>query len=208
MQQKTKADIFRIFSYFLLIGCFTVAFIYLLVYGQRNAEQIELTRAKLEYSLDQTAILKTSEGSFAVNLNSQSAPISVYSFIVLSMSGFYNQSVFSGGALNYYVEGGKQIIQPRKATSEKVERHLKDTYAESNNEQDLVRGDVLLVNTGELRKEYRFLIVTSDNHALLKNLKGRYPIVGSVISGIEVVERIQKSHDLKKEVTIESIRVL
>ncbi len=207
MREKTKGEIFRLLSYALLIGAFTVAFIYLLVYGQRNAEQLEFARSKQEYLLDQSVLLKTSEGNIHVNLDASSAPISVYSFVTLSKSGFYNDSIFSNAITDYYIVGGKRTANSA-TSSASVSRHLAETYKETDSERSPTQGDVLLINTGPDKKEYRFLIVTTDNLPLLEKFKGRFPIVGKVISGMEVIDRIERLYKQKKEVMLKETRVL
>jgi peptidyl-prolyl cis-trans isomerase B (cyclophilin B) len=208
MKEKTKSDLFKAGSYILLIGCFTVFFVYLLVYGQRNAEQLEFIRTKAEYDLIQTAILKTSEGDISITLNAGGAPISVYSFVSLSQNGFYNDSIFGNAVVDYYAEGGKRVKQTTTTDSGIVLRHLKDTFRESDSEIDPATGDVLLVNAGSSRKEYHFLIVTTDNPILLQNLKGKYPLVGKVTSGLDVVNRIEALHQAHQQTTLEGVKVL
>ena len=207
MNQKTKGDIFRIGSYTLLIACFAGAFIYLLVYGQSNAEKLEFARLRTEYSQDQSAILKTSEGDITIALNNDNAPITVYSFVALSQNGFYDDSVFGNAVVGFYAEGGKQTKKTSTSSTSIVAKHIGQTYLEVNSDTPPPQGSVLLVNSGPGKKDYHFLIVTTDNVVLLENLKGKFPIVGMVTSGMDVVERIEKLHHDKESVTIEGVRV-
>lgn len=205
MNNKTKADIFRTFSYLLLIGCFGIAFIYLLIYGQRKAEDLEFARLRGEYLLDESAILKTNIGSISISLDPGRAPVSSYSFISLLKSGFYNNSVFSNIATDYYVEGGRKI---KRGDTSAVSRHLGDTYVEAITDTVPTRGDVLLVNTGPYRKDYHFLIVTTDNLSSLEAMKGKFPVVGKVVSGMNIIEQVEKLRKEREDVVLEQSRVI
>jgi cyclophilin family peptidyl-prolyl cis-trans isomerase len=208
MNQRSKGDVFRFLSYTVLIGAFTIAFIYLLVYGERNAEQLEFTRLKTEASFDQNVYFKTAIGYINIALNSSNAPISTYSFVSLASNGFYDDSVFNKAVVDYYVEGGEKSKVSSKASASNVLKHLGATFAEANPDLELERGDVLLINSGPTKKEYHFLIVTADNLVLLDKLKGRYPLVGKVVSGMDVVEQIEKLRRDKQEVLLEQAKVL
>ena len=146
------------------------------------------------------AILKTSEGYISIALHPGEAPMSVYSFVSLAKGNYYNSSIFHTVVPHVFVQAGNRE-EKKSDLRTRVEHKLGETYKERS-EVSPTRGDVMLVNFGLDKREYQFLITAAEH---LPELRGKYPRLGTVISGMDVVEKIAKSESNVLAVSIARI---
>ncbi len=206
MRRYSSTEIANFLSYFILIGGFTIAFVWLLTYSREKAESLAMVDVQQEISGSQFAILKTDLGYVTIDLAVSQAPMSVYSFVRLSEQGFYDESLFNRVIKNFFVQGGKPASSEVTVPTSSVERAFKQTYRERK-EGALLRGDVALVNSGPDKKSYQFIIITADE---APQLAGQYPVVGRVVQGMDVVDRIDELHrrmGSSTPVTLEKIMI-
>ena len=137
-------------------------------------------------------VLDTSEGKITIELLSKEAPLSVANFIEYAKSGFYNGTVFHRVINNFMIQGGG-------FTQTFVQKSVRAPVPnEAFNGLKNDRGTVAMARTGDPHSATaQFFINTVNNDPLNfrdKSTQGwGYTVFGRVISGMDVVDRIQNT---------------
>jgi peptidyl-prolyl cis-trans isomerase A (cyclophilin A)/peptidyl-prolyl cis-trans isomerase B (cyclophilin B) len=134
-------------------------------------------------------LMKTSLGEMVIELNPEKAPISVKNFLEYAREGFYNGTIFHRIIFGFMIQGGgfdekfqeKPTRDPIKIESKNGLRNKKYTIA--------------MARTSDPDSaSAQFFINSEDNRFL--DFPGRdgwgYAVFGKVISGTEVVDKIQR----------------
>jgi peptidyl-prolyl cis-trans isomerase B (cyclophilin B) len=150
-----------------------------------------------------TAVVETSCGIFDIALDSQRAPKTVNSFVVLSQRGFYDGLSFHRVAPGFVIQGGDPLGTgtggPGYSVDEKPPANLAYT-----------KGVVAMAKSSAEppgRSGSQFFVVLAPD----AGLPPEYALVGRVDSGMDVVERIGKlgtpEEKPKQTVLIEKISI-
>ena len=150
-----------------------------------------------------TAVVKTSCGSFEIELATKEAPKTANSFAFLAEEGFYDDLTFHRIATGFVIQGGDPLGTglggPGYSVDEKPPENLAYT-----------KGVVAMAKTGAEppgRSGSQFFIVTGAD----AGLPPEYALVGRVSKGIGVVERIGKlgtpEEKPKQTVLIEKVTI-
>ncbi len=130
--------------------------------------------------------IDTTLGSFVIALEAGRAPLSTANFLEYVRSGHYRNTIFHRVVVGFVVQGGGYTIAGR-------EKRLRPNIVnESRNGLLNRRGTVALARFAEPdTAAAQFFVNLSDNAALDAPLEGwGYAVFGSVIEGMEVVDRI------------------
>lgn len=130
--------------------------------------------------------IDTTLGSFVIALEAERAPVSTANFLEYVQSGHYRNTIFHRVVPGFVVQGGGYTIAGR-------EKRLRPNIAnESRNGLLNRRGTVALARFAEPdTAAAQFFVNLSDNAALDPPLDGwGYTVFGSVIEGMDVVDRI------------------
>jgi cyclophilin family peptidyl-prolyl cis-trans isomerase len=150
-----------------------------------------------------TAVVATSCGTFEIALDSERAPKTVNSFVVLSQRGFYDGLTFHRIAPAFVIQGGDPLGSgtggPGYSVDEKPPSNLAYT-----------KGVVAMAKSSAEppgRSGSQFFVVLAPD----AGLPPEYALVGKVDEGLDVVERIGKLGDAaekpKQTVLIEGISI-
>ena len=138
----------------------------------------------LEQGEAATAVVKTSEGTFEIELDTERAPKTTNSFAYLAEEGFYDDLTFHRVAPGFVIQGGDPKGDgtggPGYSVDEKPPANLSYT-----------RGVVAMAKSGAEppgRSGSQFFVVTAAD----AGLPPEYALVGKVSEGMDVVERIGK----------------
>ncbi|MDP2632915.1 MAG: peptidylprolyl isomerase [Candidatus Curtissbacteria bacterium] len=134
------------------------------------------------------ALIKTNRGDIIFELFSD-VPIAASNFIFLTNDGFYDGLTFHRREENFVIQGGDPSGNGTGGPGYK--------FADEVITRDYTRGIVAMANSGPNTNGSQFFIMLATS-PLPKN----YTIFGNVISGIDVVDRIQVG-DVMEKVTIE-----
>lgn len=155
------------------------------------------------------ALLKTSLGNIEVEFFGNESPETVGNFLKLSSEGFYNGTAFHRVIKDFMIQGGdplsKEADWSRVGTGGPGYK-----FADEFNSKKLVRGSLAMANSGPNTNGSQFFIVTT---AETPWLDGKHTNFGQVVSGMEVVDKIENSpvngmdQPLQK-ITINSIELL
>ncbi len=132
--------------------------------------------------------IQTSEGNITLHLDGRRAPITVKNFIKLIESNYFDGTVFHRVIPNFMIQGGgfDQNLTDLESTD--------SIPNESGNGLSNSRGAISMARTSEPHSaNAQFFINTKDNRSLNpKSGNWGYAVFGSVIDGMEVVDKISK----------------
>ncbi|GAA4015528.1 hypothetical protein GCM10022408_31080 [Hymenobacter fastidiosus] len=127
----------------------------------------------------QRAIIRTGKGDVTFRLLVEQAPGSVASFVALVRQGFYNGKNFHRVVPNFVAQGGC----PRGDGWGSSDYNLRSEFADLHYGE----GAVGLASAGKDTESCQWFIT----HAPTPHLDGRYTIFAQVVSGMEVVSRLE-----------------
>ncbi|MBI4948307.1 peptidylprolyl isomerase [Candidatus Berkelbacteria bacterium] len=134
-----------------------------------------------------SAVIKTEKGNIAIELYPQDAPKTVTNFATLAKNGYYNTLTFHRVEAGFVIQGGDPNGNGTGGVSvygNKFEDEL-DPKTESY-KNGYKEGVVAMANAGPNTNGSQFFIMLADNP-----LQNAYTIFGKVISGIDVVKKIE-----------------
>ena len=141
-----------------------------------------------QISKDEIIVIETSEGNITVHLDAKRAPITVNNFINLINSDYFSGSIFHRVIQNFMIQGGGFDSEMNNLESSQIIPN------ESGNGLSNLRGTIAMARTSDPHSaNAQFFINTKDNRTLNpKSGKWGYAVFGSVIDGMDVVDKISK----------------
>ena len=157
-------------------------------------------------------LLKTNKGDITLTLDAVKAPKTVANFLAYVKSGHYDGTIFHRVIDNFMIQGGGMAPgMKQKPTQAEIEN-------EANNGLKNVNGSVAMARTNEPHSaSSQFFINVNDNdflnHTAPTAQGWGYAVFGKVISGKEVIQKIQvvetdKRDKPKANVIIESASMI
>ena len=136
------------------------------------------------------AIVDTDRGTVVIELYPKAAPKTVENFETLTKKGFYNGLTFHRVEPDFVVQGGDPDGTGRGGPGYTVpaeigEKHLRGSVATARLGDD--------VNPQRASSGSQYYICLKP----LPGLDGQYTVFGGVISGMDVVDQIQKGDKMK-----------
>lgn len=131
-------------------------------------------------ALSYTAVLKTTVGDIAIKLNADQTPLTVNNFVTLARKNFYDQTIFHRVLKGFMIQGGDPKGDGTGGPGYK--------FDDEPFTGEYTRGMVAMANAGPNTNGSQFFIMHAD-YPLPKN----YVIFGSVIDGLDVVDKIAEA---------------
>jgi len=133
-------------------------------------------------------ILDTSMGQIHITLDAEKAPITVKNFTDYVENGFFDDTIFHRVIPNFMIQGGGMTADmQQKTTKANIENEAKNGL--KNNKYSIAMARTMAPHSASSQ----FFINVADNDFL--NYPGQdgwgYCVFGEVISGQEVVDKIQ-----------------
>ena len=126
-------------------------------------------------------------GNIKVELDADTAPISVTNFVNLAKKGFYDGLTFHRIIDGFMIQGGDPSGDGTGGSDETIKREFSDNGVENNISH--VRGTISMARSSENDSaSSQFFIVQSDS----TYLDGQYAGFGTVTSGMDIVDKICK----------------
>ena len=153
------------------------------------------TFVSAQVTKDEIITIETSEGNITIHLDGKRAPITVRNFIELVDSDYYDGSIFHRVISNFMIQGGGFDSNMNDLESSKTIPN------ESGNGLSNLRGTIAMARTSDPHSaNAQFFINTKDNRSLNpKSGRWGYAVFGTVIEGMEIVDRISKKPTGPKE---------
>ncbi len=127
------------------------------------------------------ATLHTSEGSIEIELFPDDAPKTVANFTTLASEGYYDGLIFHRVIPDFMIQGGC----PQGTGTGGPGYQFEDEF----NRHKVVKGALAMANAGPNTNGSQFFIVTAEATPWLD---GKHTVFGQVMSGQDVVDRIQQ----------------
>ena len=143
-----------------------------------------------------TATLHTSEGPIELELFPNEAPKTVENFTKLAKDGFYDGLKFHRVIPDFMIQGGC----PQGTGVGGPGYQFEDEF----NEHKLVKGTLVMANSGPNTNGSQFFIVTADATPWLD---GKHTAFGQVTSGQDVVDRISQADRDSRDMPTEDITI-
>lgn len=134
-------------------------------------------------------IIKTNLGDITLQLFEKAAPVTVKNFMDLAQKDFYDGVQFHRVIKDFMIQGGDPLT---KSQPDNIRLHGTGgpgyTFEDEINAFKLVRGRLAMANAGPDTNGSQFFIVTLNETPWLD---GRHTVFGEVVSGMDVVDRIE-----------------
>lgn len=148
-----------------------------------------------------------------VELDADTAPVTVTNFINLANSGFYNGLTFHRVIDGFMIQGGDPNGDGTGGSSEKIKGEFKSNGVQNNISH--IRGTISMARSSANNSaSSQFFIMQKDT----PSLDGQYAAFGTVTSGMDIVDKICKDctdtnqngviTDKSKQPVISTIRVV
>ena len=135
------------------------------------------------------ATFETTYGTITVELFKNKAPKTVQNFVTLAGRGFYNGTLLHRVIKNFMIQGGDPLTKqfpkdwPKHGTGGPGY-----AFADEINDAKLIRGALAMANAGPNTNGSQLFIVTAESTPWLD---GKHTVFGKVISGYDVVQKIE-----------------
>ena len=155
------------------------------------------------------ATITTNLGPIELELDGQSAPITVGNFVYLANEDFYDRTTFHRVIPDFMIQGGDPLSRDPLSRSKHGTGGPGYRFPDEINQNKVVRGAIAMANSGPDTNGSQFFIVTGD---AFPHLDGRHTVFGTVTAGMDVVDQISNvkadTNDNPVEpVTIENITI-
>jgi peptidyl-prolyl cis-trans isomerase B (cyclophilin B) len=140
------------------------------------------------------AAIETDKGVIELELYPQHAPKTVNNFVFLAREGFYDGISFHRVISDFMIQGGDPTGTGRGGPGYKFEDEVKENPLKHE------AGVISMANAGPNTNGSQFFIT----HSPQPHLNGRHTVFGKVMSGQEVVDKIQQN-DKMLHVTIQEV---
>jgi cyclophilin family peptidyl-prolyl cis-trans isomerase len=128
------------------------------------------------------ATIETSGGTIEAEFFPKDAPITVNNFVCLAKAGFYDNTPFHRIISGFVIQGGDPT---GKGTGGPGYR-----FQDEKVTRNYVKGTLAMANAGANTNGSQFFICTGD---LTNSLPKNYTIFGQVTSGMDVVDKLDKT---------------
>lgn len=141
------------------------------------------TVTELATATSATATLATSCGEITIDLNLESAPETVNSFVFLSNKGFYDGQVIHRISADFLFQGGDPDANGTGGPGYVIaDEHPPEGFVYEP-------GVVAMANRGARSTGSQFFVVTGDSGKFLTN---QFNVLGQVVSGQDAIDEIMK----------------
>ncbi|MEI6627027.1 MAG: peptidylprolyl isomerase [bacterium] len=134
------------------------------------------------------ATFKTNYGDITVKLYGADSPKTVYNFLKLASTGFYNGTKFHRVIKDFMIQGGDPLSKEDSMKNAWGTGGPDYKFADEFNAHKLVQGSLAMANAGPNTNGSQFFIVTAESTPWLD---GRHTNFGEVIKGLDIVMKIQ-----------------
>ncbi len=167
-------------------------------------EKLQVQEPELNIDPDKSYVAKvhTNMGDIKILLNAKDKPITVNNFVELSKMGFYDDTIFHRVIDGFMIQGGDPLGSGYGGPNYKFVDELKTANKNA-------KGTISMANSGSNTNGSQFFINQVDNFPL----DTKHTVFGSVVEGMDVVEKIAKVETDEKDkpitsVVIESIEIV
>ncbi|MDX9893096.1 MAG: peptidylprolyl isomerase [Patescibacteria group bacterium] len=148
------------------------------------------------------AVIKTNLGNITVEFYNQDAVQTVANFVKLAQAGFYDGTKFHRVIKDFMIQGGDPLSKDDSQKNRWGTGGPGYVFNDEINNHQLVRGSLAMANAGANTNGSQFFIVTAPATAWLD---GHHTNFGQVISGMDVVDKIENSQTDSNDRPVEDV---
>jgi len=134
------------------------------------------------------ATFKTNLGDITVKFYGEDSPKTVANFVKLAKEGFYDGIKFHRIIEDFMIQAGDPLTKDDSMKASWGTGGPGYSFEDEFNSHPLVRGSLAMANAGPNTNGSQFFIVTAEATPWLD---GKHTNFGEIVSGIEVVEKIE-----------------
>ena len=153
---------------------------------------------------NRTATFETLQGTFTLELFEDKTPLTTKNFIDLAEKGFYDGTRFHRVISGFMIQGGDPLTQDvnkkRLWGTGGPGYEIKDEFGIGLSN---VPGTISMANHGPNTGGSQFFINTAKNTFL----DGKHPVFGKVISGMDIVDKIESVQTDSEDRPVEDVVV-
>ena len=161
-----------------------------------KTKSMEQPKMQIDKKKAYTAKLITTKGDIVIELTADKTPITVNNFIALAKQGFYDGTTFHRVIDGFMIQGGDPDGDGTGGPGY--------TFDDEPFEGKYVRGVVAMANSGPNTNGSQFFITTAKTPWL----NGHHTIFGNVVSGYEVVKKIENVSTSSGDKPVEEQKIL
>lgn len=181
-----------IVSFIIILG---IGFIFINSRQDNNINQIK-TETNMQEENNQKenmgekiqATLNTNLGEVKIELYPEQAPKTVDNFVKLSKEGFYDGTKFHRVIKDFMIQGGDPLSKDEENRQFWGTGGPGYTFEDEMNNVELIKGTLAMANAGPNTNGSQFFIITAEETPWLQ---GKHTGFGRVVSGMEVVSKIE-----------------
>ncbi len=149
------------------------------------------------------AVIKTNLGDITVKFYADVSPVTVNNFLNLAQMGFYNGTKFHRVIKDFMIQGGDP-------NSKGDDLNIYGTggpdyrFGDEINNRPLILGSLAMANAGPNTNGSQFFIVTADATPWLDGMHTNF---GEVVSGLEVVKKIENVTVGPRDIPVDAVVV-
>lgn len=165
----------------------TKAFIFLVVIIMATAFIAGCAKEE-EKMKNPIVVIETNKGNIEVELDAKNAPISTENFLAYVNKGHYDGTIFHRVIPKFMIQGGGFLPNgSQKSTMDPIK-------LESRNGLNNTRGTIAMARTNVPDSATSQFFINTQDNAFLNYKPGNdgYAVFGKVVSGMEVVDQIEK----------------
>lgn len=174
-----------------------IAFLLLASYSLYALDQVEKAKKS-----DDIVVIEMDFGEIEFGLFHDAAPLNVENIVKLVKKDFYNGTTFHRVVPDFVIQGGDPLTKDKNPANDGTGGpgyYIKDEYSK---ELKHLKGTVALAKAADDRNGSQFYICLAKQNFL----DGKYTIVGQVIKGMDVVQKIAKvKTDKRNDRPIENV---
>lgn len=164
------------------------------------------TNTSMEKVERKVVVMKTNLGNIKIELFNDKSPKTVENFLKLAGENFYDSTLFHRVIKGFMIQGGDPLTK-----SEPKNWSVHGTggpgykFADEFNDEKLVAGSLAMANSGPDTNGSQFFIVTA---AATSWLDGHHTNFGKVISGMDIVKKIEAVKTDENDHPLTDVKVL
>jgi len=182
-------------TYWMILVVVSVATtLYTLVFANAVIKQQDVINLVIENMTPPTklttaeVIISTNMGDITLELYPKNAPKTVDNFITLATRGFYDGTRFHRAIKDFMIQGGDPVSKSIAYKDRWGTGGPGYKFEDEFNDEKVVRGVIAMANAGPNTNGSQFFIVTTPAAPWLD---GKHTVFGKVISGMDVVDKIE-----------------
>jgi len=168
--------------------------LYTLVFANAVIKQQEAVNLEIENMTPPTKlttaqiVISTNLGDITLEVYPKKAPKTVDNFITLATRGFYDGTRFHRVIKDFMIQGGDPLSKSIAYKDRWGTGGPGYKFEDEFNDEKVVRGAIAMANAGPDTNGSQFFIVTTPAAPWLD---GKHTVFGKVISGMDIVDKIE-----------------